>query len=112
MLKNIIKNKELAFNEKCWKLLKLIPQGKITTYKLLAEALETKAYQAVGNAMASNPNPIKVPCHRVVKSNGELGGFALGTDKKIELLKQEGIAVKEGKVVDLTELLFDFKNLD
>lgn len=112
MLEKIIKNNNLSFNEKCWHLLTLIPSGKVTTYKLLAETLQSKAYQAVGNAMAKNPNPIAVPCHRVVKSNGELGGFALGTKRKIELLEQEGINIKDGQVVNLTDYLFDFTAID
>lgn len=101
-------NKELSFNERCYELLRQIPKGRVTTYKLLAEALGTKAYRAVGNAMAKNPDPITVPCHRVVKSDGEIGGYALGTEKKIELLCSEGVAVENGKVVDLAALLYRF----
>jgi len=74
-------------------------------YADIAHQLGGKAYQAVGNAMASNPDPIIVPCHRVVNSNGAIGKFALGTEKKIELLKTEGIELNtdNNKVVDLNK---------
>ena len=72
----------MNFNEKCYKLLSKIPEGKISTYQEIAKALNTKAYRAVGNAMARNPNPIDVPCHRIINSNGLIGGYALGTKKK------------------------------
>ena len=78
-----------TFNEQCYQLLQRIPKGRVVTYGDIAHALNTKAYQAVGNAMAANPNPIIVPCHRVVKSNGEVGNYALGRDRKIELLRSE-----------------------
>lgn len=90
----------LSFNERCYQLLMQIPKGKVVTYGDIAHALNTKAYQAVGNAMASNPKPIIVPCHRVVKINGDLGQFALGVPKKIALLKEEGTVVKKGKIVE------------
>ena len=111
MLTNLIKNNQLNFNDKCYELLKRIPEGKITTYAAMAHALNTKAYQAVGNAMASNPNPIIVPCHRVVKTNGELGGFALGTEKKIELLQNEGVQIKDNCIVDFSQYFYDFSDL-
>ena len=70
-----------SFNERCYKLLRTVPEGKLTTYKDLAHALGTKAYRAVGNAMNKNPYAPEVPCHRVVNANGAIGGFAFGTDK-------------------------------
>lgn len=86
----------------------LIPEGNVVTYGDIAHALGTKAYQAVGNAMAANPTPIIVPCHRVVKSNGEIGNYALGTTKKIELLNNEGVQTKAGKIVDFNNVHFHF----
>ena len=65
--------------------LPIFPKGKISTYKQIANRLNTKAYRAVGNAMAKNPNPIIVPCHRVIKSDGHIGGYALGIKKKIRI---------------------------
>ena len=90
----------MNFNEQCCRLLSKIPKGKISTYKDIARALNTKAYRAVGNAMAKNPTPITVPCHRVINSDGSIGGYALGIDKKVNLLKKEGISIKKGKIVD------------
>ena len=87
-------NNSLSFNEQCYQLLLKIPKGRVTTYKSIALALDCKAYQAVGNAMNQNPTPIIVPCHRVVNSDGRLGGFALGIEKKIELLNAEGVEVE------------------
>ncbi len=90
--------------------MKLIPKGKVTTYKEIARYLGTKAYRAVGVALSKNPYAPKLPCHRVVKSNGEIGGFTgdKGVESKIELLKKEGVEVKEGRVVDFDKKLFRF----
>ncbi len=99
--------KHLTFNQQCYELLKQIPEGKVSTYKALANALGTKAYQAVGNAMNKNPNPYVVPCHRVVQTNGELGGFAYGPKEKIALLKKEGVHIEDNKVVDFKIHFFD-----
>lgn len=98
----------MTFNERCYALLKTVPKGKVTTYKALAEALGTKAYRAVGNAMNKNPNLIVVPCHRVVKTSGELGGYAYGSAEKIKLLESEGVIVEKGKVVDFESCIFTF----
>ena len=87
------------FNERCYALLKKVPRGKVTTYKALAHALKTKAYRAVGNAMHCNPYAPHVPCHRVVKSNGALGGFARGVRRKAAMLRNEGIRIKRGKIM-------------
>lgn len=95
------------FSERCYKLLRKVPKGKITTYKALANALKCKAYRAVGNAMNKNPYTY-VSCHRVVKSNGEVGGFAQGTKKKIALLKKEGIKIKNGKIQNMKMFLYKF----
>ena len=97
-----------SFNERCYALLRTIPKGKVTTYKLLAEALGTKAYRAVGNAMARNPDLVRTPCHRVVRSDGGVGGYAKGSDEKIALLKSEGVIVTDGKIDPLERYLFAF----
>ncbi|HLC62807.1 MAG TPA: MGMT family protein [Candidatus Nanoarchaeia archaeon] len=96
-----------SFNERCYTILRKVPKGKITTYKTLAKALNSKAYRAVGNAMNKNPHAPKVPCHRVVKSDGFVGGFASGTRNKIKMLKNEGVEVINGKV-DLNKYLYRF----
>lgn len=94
-----------SFNERCYQLLLQVPAGRVTTYKVLAEALGTKAYQAVGRAMNQNPNPIQVPCHRVVNADGHLGGYAFGIERKQQLLEAEGLEVRSGKIHDFTSKL-------
>ena len=103
----------ISFNEKCYSLLKKVPEGKITTYKEIANALNTKAYQVVGSAMKNNPYAPEVPCHRVVKSNGSIGGFGGQTkgkkiQEKISLLKEEGIEFEDKKIKNFEEVLFKF----
>ncbi len=97
------------FNQTIWNLTKKIPKGKVTTYKLLAEAAGSKAYRAVGQAMNKNPYAPIVPCHRVVNSKGHLHGFAHGLKKKAELLRNEGIGIKNNKIVDFEKVVFRFE---
>lgn len=99
-----------SFNAQCYQLLTQIPEGSVVTYGDIAHALQGKAYQAVGNAMAANPNPIIVPCHRVVKANGEIGNYALGIGKKIALLNSEGIEIANNHVQDFAARRFQFKS--
>jgi len=88
----------LSFNERCYEILRKVPKGKVTSYAAIAKTLKTKAYRAVGNAMHHNPYSPKVPCHRVIKKNGEIGGFSSGVRNKTRLLKKEGIEIKNGKI--------------
>lgn len=87
----------MNFNQKCYKLLRKVPKGKVTTYAAIAKALGTKAYRAVGNAMNKNKSK-KIPCHRVINSNGSFGGYNKGLKKKIFLLKKEKIEIKDNKI--------------
>ena len=97
----------MTFNSRCYTLLKKVPRGKVTTYKALAQALNTKAYRAVGNAMNKNPYAPEVPCHRVIGSDGSMTGFALGISNKVKMLKAEGVEVKNNKV-DLKKYSYKF----
>ena len=97
-----------SFREKCYKALLKVPKGKVTTYSDLARAIGSKASRAVGTAMAKNERLIESPCHRVVRSDGTIGQYALGSDRKIELLTQEGVLIESGKVTDLEKFLFKF----
>jgi methylated-DNA-[protein]-cysteine S-methyltransferase len=97
----------MSFTEDCYNILKKVPKGKVTTYKEIARALNTKAYRAVGTAMNKNPYAPKVPCHRVINSDGNLGGFAEGLKKKIRMLKNEGIEIIDGKI-NLKKYLYKF----
>ena len=96
-----------SFNSRCYELLRKVPRGKVTTYKALAKALNTKAYRAVGNAMNKNPYAPQVPCHRVINADGKLGGFASGINNKMSMLKAEGIEIKNNQI-DLNKYLFTF----
>lgn len=103
----------MSFDERVWNLLKRIPKGKVTTYGLIAKKLNTKAYRAVGNACRKNPYAPRVPCHRVVRSDGGIGGFGGKTsgktvEKKIRLLRKENVEVKNGRIVDFRRVLFRF----
>jgi methylated-DNA-[protein]-cysteine S-methyltransferase len=117
-----------SFNEKCYKILLKVPKGKVTTYKAIARKLNSKAYRAVGNAMNKNPYCLRprttdertnyylsrnrsssiVSCHRVVNSNGEVGGFASGTKKKIKMLRKEGVEIKGNKIINFKKYLHKF----
>jgi methylated-DNA-[protein]-cysteine S-methyltransferase len=103
------------FYERVYAKLKEVPKGYVTTYKELSKALNTKAYRAVGNAMRHNPYAPVVPCHRVVRSDGTIGGFNGKTkgkeiDNKIKLLKNEGVIVKDNKIVDFNKILYKFRH--
>jgi len=98
-----------TFSESVWALTKRIPRGKVTTYAQLAKALKKpRAYRAVGNALNKNPYAPIVPCHRVIKSDGNIGGFALGSKKKINLLTKEGIKIVNYKVTPLEKFFYRF----
>ena len=97
------------FSESVLRLAAKIPKGKVATYRQIAVALgKPNAFRAVGNALNKNPNLIKIPCHRIVKSNGEVGNYASGAKRKIALLKKEGIGIKEGKIAGLGRYLYGF----
>jgi len=100
----------MNFNEKVYKLCKKIPKGKVSTYKEIGKALKGKGqiYRAIGRALNKNPYAPKVPCHRVISSSGELGGFASGIKNKIKLLRKEGIEIKNNKI-DLKKYLFKMR---
>jgi len=101
------------FPEEVLNIVKQIPKGKLMTYGEIARELtgSVRAARAVGQAVAANPYPVVVPCHRVVRSDGGIGGYSLGVDKKIRLLSAEGIEIKERKVLNFEQslFLFDFK---
>ena len=98
------------FEERVYKATALIPRGQVSTYQAIARVLRNpRASRAVGNALNKNPYAPQVPCHRVVRSDGSVGGFASGTAKKIAMLKKEGIIIKKG-MIDLAEYLYEFKS--
>ena len=91
---NIKKLKGTEFQKKVWSAIAKIAKGKTITYKELAKQIgRPRAVRAVGNAVGANPTPIMIPCHRVIRSDGQLGGYSSkgGIKTKIKLLKSEGI---------------------
>jgi len=80
-----------TFQKKVYQALQLIPKGKVTTYKILAEYTGCRSSQAVGQALTRNQNAPTIPCHRVIKSNGTLGGYAFWSEKKQKILESEWV---------------------
>ena len=85
------------FQLKVWKYLKKIPKGKVKTYLDIAKAIgKPKAFRAVANAVGKNPFPPIIPCHRVIRSDGSIGGYSGkgGIKQKRQLLKSEKVFIK------------------
>jgi methylated-DNA-[protein]-cysteine S-methyltransferase len=99
------------FQKRVYAVCSRVPKGRITTYRDIGNAIGGygQVYRAVGAALHKNPFAPKVPCHRVVNSNGNVGGFARGVKAKIAMLKKEGIKVKGGKIADFERVHFQFK---
>jgi deoxyribonuclease V len=97
--------------EYTYNLVRQIPDGNISSYGAIAEALGDKiAARAVGRMMNQNPNADTMPCYKIVHSNGRLGGFGLGIDNKIKRLNKVNIEVKNDKIIDFNSVFFkDFK---
>ena len=92
-----MKLKGTKFQLKVWKYLKTIPKGKVKTYLDVAKSIgKPRAFRAVANAVGKNPYPAKIPCHRVIRSDGSLGGYSGkgGIKKKRQLLKSEKVFIK------------------
>ena len=90
----MIKLKGSELQLKVWKYLMKIPKGETRTYLDIAKALKRpNSFRSVANIVGKNPHPIKIPCHRVIRSDGKLGGYSGpgGIKTKKKLLKKEGI---------------------
>ncbi len=91
-----------TFSARVYEAVSRIPKGSVLTYKEVAEAAgRPDAARAVGNALNRNRDTERVPCHRVVRSDGKLGGYAWGSKRKAELLRKEGVEVDEKGNVSL-----------
>ncbi|MFA4981295.1 MAG: MGMT family protein [Candidatus Omnitrophota bacterium] len=92
-LSDILKDKDFSeFEKRVYRAVCRIPSGEVRTYKWVAkEALAPGACRAVGNALNKNPYPGEIPCHRVIKSDGSIGGYAKGSAMKARLLRREAI---------------------
>lgn len=99
----------MNLEKKIYKKLLEVPRGKITTYGELANAVGLKNGQrAVGKIMNKNPYPVIIPCHRVVMSDGKIGGYAYGEHIKAKMLNDEGVKIKDGKILDWEDIVYRF----
>ena len=99
----------MNLEQKIYKKLLEVPKGQITTYGELAKAVGLKNGQrAVGKIMNKNPYPVIIPCHRVVMSTGKIGGYAYGEHIKKKMLNDEGIEIKDGKILDWENRVYRF----
>jgi len=99
----------LRREEKIYKNLLQVPPGKITTYSELSKSIGLENGQRiVGQIMKKNPFPVIVPCHRVVKSDGGIGGYAFGVDVKKNMLIKEGICINKNKIQNFEKTFFKF----
>jgi methylated-DNA-[protein]-cysteine S-methyltransferase len=91
---------ESEFQRMVYEKTREIPKGRVSTYIEIARAVgRPRAFRAVGSALNRNPYSPSVPCHRVIRSNKSVGGFARGEKAKQELLKSEGVLIEKGKVI-------------
>ncbi len=105
-----------AFEQRVYDLTRTIPKGRVSTYRHLARALGCGSSQAVGQALKRNPFAPEVPCHRVVKTDRGLGGFAGQTEgekiqKKRRMLEEEGVRFEAGGCVS-PACMYDFQNYE
>ena len=102
------------FQEEVYSALKNIPKGSVTTYGAIAKYLGTNAVRAVGTAVGKNPYAPEVPCHRVVLSSAKIGNYSGegGVTTKVKLLKDEGVDVEGGLIVDFQKCFYSFENID
>ena len=99
----------MTLSTRVYKKLLQVPKGKITTYGELSKAVGLKNGQrAIGMIMKKNPFPVIVPCHRVVKSDGKIGGYVYGERVKSQMLAKEGIKIKDGQIIDFDKEKFCF----
>jgi len=99
----------LNISIKVYRKLLQVPKGKVTTYSDLAKAIGLKnGHRFVGTIMKKNPYPVIIPCHRVVKSDGKIGGYSYGEKVKLKMLQKEGIKIKDGKIIDFGKGKFYF----
>ena len=99
----------MIIEKKIYKKLLQVPSGRITTYAELSRSIGLKHGQRlIGQIMKKNPFPVIVPCHRVVKSNREVGGYAFGVNIKKNMLSKEGICIKNNKIENFENLFFKF----
>lgn len=90
---------------KVFQLVARIPPGAVMTYAQVARAVgRPGTARAVGNALGTNRNTRAVPCHRVVCSDGRVGGYAFGARNKVKLLQREGVSIRRGRIYNLPDV--------
>jgi methylated-DNA-[protein]-cysteine S-methyltransferase len=99
------------FQKRVYAALVLVPRGRVTTYKQLAERLGCRSCRAVGQALKRNPYAPRVPCHRVIASDLTPGGFmgrrgGAALRRKLDLLANEGVRFHAGKLAEPKRLFF------
>lgn len=78
-----------------------VPEGQVTTYGDIARALgNPNASRAIGRILNKNPDPVSIPCHRVIMSSGKIGGYAYGERRKKQLLTEEGVRFQGDAMID------------
>ena len=105
--------KVTEFQEKVYRTVSLIPEGMVTTYKILGEQIGCNSAQAIGQALKKNPYAPEVPCHRVISSNLKIGGYFGMTEgfkisEKIELLKSEGVKFNKDNALFSEQQIYKF----
>jgi methylated-DNA-[protein]-cysteine S-methyltransferase len=97
------------FRKKVFDLVKTIPRGQVTTYKILALKLGHQGLaRAIGNVLHKNKHLLTMPCHRVVLSNGQIGGYSQGLAKKRKLLQNEGIKIEKDRILNFKGYIYRF----
>jgi len=97
----------MSYDSIVYEVVKQVPRGRVTTYKLIAAAVGVPgSSRAVGNALGRNCDPDAVPCYRVVRSDGGVGGFRWGVEEKVRRLRRDGIVVECGRVVDMSSVVY------
>ena len=93
-----------SIKDEVYDILVKIPAGKVTTYGDIAKAIgQPNSSRLIGQILHNNPTPVAVPCHRVVRSDGKIGGYAYGSRKKRKLLEEEGLKFCGSNSTDLEE---------
>lgn len=97
-------------SKRVYTLVSMVPEGKVCTYADIARAIGMpRACRLVGRILNRNPNPVAVPCHRVVRSDGRIGGYIYGYEAKRRLLEEEGVSVDGiGRIVGFDSVRFRF----
>ncbi len=104
-------NMATLFQEKVYDALLLIPKGYVTTYKILAKHIGCKSSQAIGQALTKNKNAPDIPCHRVIKTDWHIGGYAFDVEKKRAILTKEGVCFDDNNYLIHQQKIWDFSQI-